>query len=87
MKTYIDTITCPYCNKKFTWKYIDDGHRPRMKRTHITVASHIIDKNISLCTHKIDNRTNLHYFNVRCIHCHEVVSFQCSEDIQKELSS
>ena len=87
MKIYTDSINCPYCNKKFIWKYIDDGFRPWMKGMHVTVTSHVIDKNIALCTHNIDRKTNLHYFNTRCTHCRRVVSFQCSDDIQKELSS
>ena len=87
MKIYTDSIKCSFCNKEFNWKYIDDGYRPWMKRPTVTVTSHIIDQNISLCTHKIDYRTNTHYFIARCTYCHAVVSFQCSEDIAKELSS
>lgn len=87
MKTYIGSIKCPFCNKDFNWKYIDDGYRSWMKGKIVTVTSHIEDKNISLCTLKIDSKTNQYYFNARCTHCHAVVSFQCSEDIKKELSS
>lgn len=87
MKTYTGSVKCLYCDKEFNWKYIDDGHRPWMKGRHVTITSHIIDKNISLCTHKIDYRTNNHYFIARCTHCHAVVSFPCSEDISKELTS
>lgn len=87
MKTYIDIFKCPYCQKNFTWKYIDDGHRPWMKGVHVTVTSHVIDKNIALCSLSRDYRTNLLYFNTQCTRCHAPVSFQCSEDIQKELSS
>ena len=90
MKVYTDSTKCTYCDKKFKWKYIDDGFRPWMLKKReriITVTSHIEDKNISLCTHKIDSRTNIHYFIARCTHCHALVSFQCSEDITKELSS
>ena len=87
MKTYTDSIVCPHCGKEFIWKYIDDGHRPWMKGRHITITSHVIDKTISFCTHKVDYKTNSHYFIAQCTHCHEVVSFLCSEDISKELSS
>lgn len=89
MNTYTGTIKCSSCNKEFKWKYEDDGFRPWMskERRIITVTSHIEDKNISLCNHIIDSETNNHYFIGRCTHCHAVVSFQCSEDITKELSS
>lgn len=89
MNKYTGTIKCSFCNRKFNWIYIDDGYRPCMinKGRVVTVTSHIEDKNISLCTHKIDYKTNTHYFIGRCTHCHAEVSFQCSEDISKELSS
>ena len=89
MKVYTGLIKCIHCNKEFNWKYIDDGFRPWMiKRGNvISVTSHVEDKNISLCTHKIDYRTNTHYFIARCTHCRNLVSFQCSEDIARELSS
>ena len=89
MKTYIGSIKCSFCNKEFKWKYIDDGFRPWMRKKGrvITVTSHIEDKNIALCSHRVDSKTNIHYFIGRCTHCHAVVSFPCSEDIAKELSS
>lgn len=89
MKDYTGSTQCSYCNKKFNWKYIDDGYRPWMKKRGcvVTITSHIEDKNVSLCGHTIDDKTNTHYFIARCTHCHAVVSFPCSEDISKELSS
>lgn len=89
-KIYTGSIKCTHCNKEFQWKYIDDGFRPWMinkRKTITTVTSHVIDKNISLCTHKIDYKTNIHYFIAQCTHCRASVSFQCSEDIAQELSS
>lgn len=87
MKTYSDIMRCPHCKRNFTWKYIDDGHRFWMKRPHLTITSHIEDKSIALCTRKIDELTGVMYFNARCTHCREVVSFPCNEDMLKELTS
>lgn len=89
MKNYTGSTQCSYCNKDFNWKYIDDGYRPWMtKRGRIvTITSHIEDRNVSLCRHIIEDKTNTHYFIAQCTHCHAVVSFPCSEDISKELSS
>ena len=90
MKVYTGTIKCTHCYKEFNWKYIDDGFRPWMlKKSKMitTVTSHIEDKNVSLCTHKIDYKTKTHYFIAQCTHCHVLVSFQCNEDIVKELLS
>ena len=89
MKNYTGSTQCQYCNKDFNWTYTDDGYRPWMLKSGriVTVTSHIENKNIALCAHKIDYKTNTHYFIARCTHCHAVVSFQCSEDISKELSS
>lgn len=87
MKVYIDTDRCPYCQKNFTWKYIDDGHRPWMKGRHTTIYSVIEDKTIALCTLIRDYKANKLYFRTRCTHCHALVSFQRNEDITKELNS
>ena len=89
MKDYTGSTKCSFCNKEFDWLYIDDGFRPWMRKKGrvLTITSHIEDKNISLCNHIIDNKTNAHYFIGRCTHCCAVVSFPCSEDIVQELSS
>ncbi|MBQ7914640.1 MAG: hypothetical protein IJ322_03885 [Clostridia bacterium] len=89
MKDYFGSVQCPYCNKKFNWKYTDDGYRPWMKKWGriVTITSYVEDKNISLCRHIIDDKTNTHYFISQCTHCRAAVSFPCSEDIAKELSS
>ena len=83
MNTYTGKIKCTFCNKVFNWKYIDDGFRPWMRKKGriITTTSHIEDKNISLCKHIIDSKTNIHYFIGQCTLCHAAVSFQCCEDI------
>ena len=86
-KEYTGSIRCTNCNKMFNWKYIDNGYRPWMKSYKSPVFSYGTDKTIAICKLIRDLRNNKIYFKTECPHCHSLISFDCNEDIAKELNS
>ncbi len=93
MKTFSGETNCENCNKIFTWIYKCPTYcRYGSGITASQVISYgtnqyIKENNLAICKRKIKIPNKLEYFVTNCPFCYYPFSFECTDDILKDLYS
>lgn len=85
MTKYTGFYICPFCEEKFEWEYVDDGHRKGMDEFIVSVDL-LHNPTVSQCSISL-SILGTKSLTGYCTHCQTLVEIKDTGNIPKELFS